>query len=144
MLFIGWEGVGLCSYLLIGYFFEKKSAADAAKKAFIVNRIGDVGVLIGMFFLFHYFGTLDFVTGQSGVKGMTEAAPGLLAAGDADGHRDAAADAVLRLHRQVRADPAVYLAAGRDGRPDAGFRADPCGDDGDGGRLSGLPDALAV
>ena len=73
MLFIGWEGVGLCSYLLIGYFFEKKSAADAAKKAFIVNRIGDVGVLIGMFFIFHYFGTLDFVTGQSGVVGMTEA-----------------------------------------------------------------------
>lgn len=73
MLFIGWEGVGLCSYLLIGYFFEKKSAADAAKKAFIVNRIGDVGVLIGMFFIFHYFGTLDFVTGQSGVIGMTEA-----------------------------------------------------------------------
>ena len=80
MLFIGWEGVGLCSYLLIGYFFEKKSAADAAKKAFIVNRIGDVGVLIGMFFLFHYFGTLDFVTGHSGMVGMTEAAPALVAA----------------------------------------------------------------
>ncbi len=78
MLFIGWEGVGLCSYLLIGYFYEKKSAGDAAKKAFIVNRIGDVGVLIGMFFLFHYFGTLDFVTGHSGIVGMTEAAPTLL------------------------------------------------------------------
>jgi NADH-quinone oxidoreductase subunit L len=80
MLFIGWEGVGLCSYLLIGYFYEKKSAGDAAKKAFIVNRIGDVGVLIGMFFLFHYFHTLDFVTGYSTVVGMTEAAPALLAA----------------------------------------------------------------
>ena len=79
MLFIGWEGVGLCSYLLIGFFYEKKSAGDAAKKAFIVNRIGDVGVLIGMFFLFHYFGTLDFVTGQAGVTGMTEAAPSLMA-----------------------------------------------------------------
>lgn len=78
MLFIGWEGVGLCSYLLIGFFYEKKSAGDAAKKAFIVNRIGDVGVLIGMFFLFHYFGTLDFVTGQAGVTGMTEAAPAIL------------------------------------------------------------------
>ena len=78
MLFIGWEGVGLCSYLLIGFFYEKRSAGDAAKKAFIVNRIGDVGVLIGMFFLFHYFGTLDFVTGHDGVTGMTEAAPGLL------------------------------------------------------------------
>ena len=80
MLFIGWEGVGLCSYLLIGYFYEKKSAGDAAKKAFIVNRIGDVGVLIGMFFLFHYFGTLDFVTGHSAVVGMTQATPALLAA----------------------------------------------------------------
>lgn len=78
MLFIGWEGVGLCSYLLIGFFYEKRSAGDAAKKAFIVNRIGDVGVLIGMFFLFHYFGTLDFVTGHDGIKGMTEAAPALL------------------------------------------------------------------
>jgi len=78
VLFIGWEGVGLCSYLLIGYFYEKKSAGDAAKKAFIVNRIGDVGVLIGMFFLFHYFGTLDFVRGHSGIVGMTEAAPALL------------------------------------------------------------------
>ncbi len=74
-LFIGWEGVGLCSYLLIGFFYEKKSAGDAAKKAFIVNRIGDVGVLIGMFFVFHYFGTLDFVTGHSAVTGITEAAP---------------------------------------------------------------------
>jgi len=80
MLFIGWEGVGLCSYLLIGFFYEKKSAGDAAKKAFIVNRIGDVGVLIGMFFLFHYFGTLDFITGHSGITGMTEAAPALVAA----------------------------------------------------------------
>ena len=76
-LFIGWEGVGLCSYLLIGFFYEKKSAGDAAKKAFIVNRIGDVGVLIGMFFVFHYFGTLDFVKGASGIPGITEAAPGL-------------------------------------------------------------------
>ena len=79
-LFIGWEGVGLCSYLLIGFFYEKKSAGDAAKKAFIVNRIGDVGVLIGMFFVFHYFHTLDFVTGHSGIVGITEAAPTLLTA----------------------------------------------------------------
>ena len=79
-LFIGWEGVGLCSYLLIGFFYDKKSAGDAAKKAFIVNRIGDVGVLIGMFFVFHYFGTLDFVTGHSAVKGITEAASVLTSA----------------------------------------------------------------
>ena len=60
MMFIGWEGVGLCSYLLIGFWYEKKSATDAGKKAFIVNRIGDFGFLLGMFTLFAAFGTLDF------------------------------------------------------------------------------------
>jgi len=74
ILFIGWEGVGLCSYLLIGYFYEKQSAGDAAKKAFIMNRIGDVGVLIGMFMIFQHFGTLDFVKGYAGVAGITEIA----------------------------------------------------------------------
>src|SRR6266567_4754268 len=49
LLFVGWEGVGLCSYLLIGFYFLKKSAADAGKKAFIVNRIGDAGFLLGIF-----------------------------------------------------------------------------------------------
>src|SRR3989339_404913 len=52
LLFVGWEGVGLCSYLLIGFWYEKDSAADAGKKAFIVNRVGDFGFLIGVFFLF--------------------------------------------------------------------------------------------
>jgi NADH-quinone oxidoreductase subunit L len=61
LLFVGWEGVGLCSYLLIGFYFMKKSAADAGKKAFIVNRIGDFGFMLGMFLLFKTFGTLDFV-----------------------------------------------------------------------------------
>jgi NADH-quinone oxidoreductase subunit L len=61
LLFVGWEGVGLCSYLLIGFYFLRKSAADAGKKAFIVNRIGDFGFMLGMFLLFKTFGTLDFV-----------------------------------------------------------------------------------
>ena len=60
LLFVGWEGVGLCSYLLVGYYFERKYAADAGKKAFIVNRIGDFGFLLGMFGLVALFGTLDF------------------------------------------------------------------------------------
>src|SRR5262249_13221461 len=60
LLFVGWEGVGLSSYLLIGFYFLKKSAADAGKKAFIVNRIGDFGFMLGMFLLFRAFGTLDF------------------------------------------------------------------------------------
>ena len=62
MMFVGWEGVGLCSYLLIGFWYEKQSATDAGKKAFIVNRIGDFGFLLGMFTLFAAFGTLDFVS----------------------------------------------------------------------------------
>jgi NADH-quinone oxidoreductase subunit L len=60
MMFFGWEGVGLASYLLIGFYFQKKSAADAGKKAFIVNRIGDFGFLIAMFLLVANFGTLTF------------------------------------------------------------------------------------
>ena len=60
VMFIGWEGVGLCSYLLIGFWFKKKSAADAGKKAFIVNRIGDFGFILGMLLIFTTFGTLDF------------------------------------------------------------------------------------
>jgi NADH-quinone oxidoreductase subunit L len=60
LLFVGWEGVGLCSYLLIGFYFHRKSASDAANKAFIVNRIGDAGFLLGMFFIAWYFGSLRF------------------------------------------------------------------------------------
>ena len=60
VLFVGWEGVGLCSYLLIGFWHKKPSAADAGKKAFIVNRIGDFGFILGMLLLFVTFGTLDF------------------------------------------------------------------------------------
>jgi NADH-quinone oxidoreductase subunit L len=57
VMFIGWEGVGLCSYLLIGYYFHKKSAGDAAKKAFVMNRVGDFGFLIGMFILYWWLGS---------------------------------------------------------------------------------------
>src|SRR6267154_2115297 len=60
LLFVGWEGVGLCSYLLIGFYFHRKSASDAANKAFIVNRIGDAGFLLGMFFIAWYFGSLRY------------------------------------------------------------------------------------
>jgi len=58
LMFVGWEGVGLCSYLLIGFYFHRKSATDAANKAFIVNRIGDAGFLLGMFTIAWYFGSL--------------------------------------------------------------------------------------
>ncbi|MEM9166739.1 MAG: NADH-quinone oxidoreductase subunit L [Planctomycetota bacterium] len=60
MLYLGWEGVGLCSYLLIGYFYKKPEAVAAAKKAFIVNRIGDLGLAIGVFLTFVHFGTVEY------------------------------------------------------------------------------------
>ncbi len=59
VMFVGWEGVGLCSYLLIGFWFQKPSASDAGKKAFIVNRIGDFGFILAMALIFNAFGTLD-------------------------------------------------------------------------------------
>jgi NADH-quinone oxidoreductase subunit L len=61
VMFIGWEGVGLCSYLLIGFWFSEKANADAGKKAFIMNRIGDFGFLVAMFYIWRTFGSLDFV-----------------------------------------------------------------------------------
>ena len=60
LMYLGWEGVGLCSYLLIGFWYEKKSASDAGKKAFIVNRVGDFGFALGVMLIFTTFGTLDF------------------------------------------------------------------------------------
>jgi NADH-quinone oxidoreductase subunit L len=60
VMFVGWEGVGLCSYLLIGFWYQKKSASDAGKKAFIVNRIGDWGFILGVLLTFVRFGSLDF------------------------------------------------------------------------------------
>src|SRR5208283_3651118 len=60
MMFVGWEGVGLCSYLLIGFYFQRKSASDAGKKAFVLNRIGDAGFLLGVMLMAVTFGSLDF------------------------------------------------------------------------------------
>ena len=70
VMFVGWEGVGLCSYLLIGYWYEKKSASDAGKKAFITNRIGDWGFILGVFLIFCTFGTLDFRAVQNAAATM--------------------------------------------------------------------------
>ena len=70
VMFVGWEGVGLCSYLLIGFWYHKKSASDAGKKAFVVNRIGDFGFILGIFLVFFTFGTLDF-------RAVAEAAAGM-------------------------------------------------------------------
>src|SRR5688500_20005725 len=60
VMFVGWEGVGLCSYLLIGFYYDKNFAADAGKNAFITNRIGDFGFILGIFLIFNTFGTADY------------------------------------------------------------------------------------
>jgi len=80
VMFVGWEGVGLCSYLLIGYWFSDREKSDAGKKAFIVNRIGDVGFMIAMFLLFKSVGSLDFVDVFSAAPGTFVYAGGLVTA----------------------------------------------------------------
>ncbi len=73
VMFVGWEGVGLCSYLLIGFWFHDMKNADAGRKAFIVNRIGDFGFLLGMLFLLGIFGTLSFSALESRAPGVSQA-----------------------------------------------------------------------
>jgi NADH-quinone oxidoreductase subunit L len=81
VLFVGWEGVGLCSYLLIGFYFLEKTASTAGNKAFIVNRIGDFGYSLGMFLIFITFGSLDFDKVLPAAKAMPhEAGAGVLTA----------------------------------------------------------------
>ena len=70
MMFLGWEGVGLCSYLLIGFYFEKEFAAVAGKKAFVTNRIGDFGFMIGFFLILQIFGSLDYDTLMGSVRAV--------------------------------------------------------------------------
>src|SRR5512132_3952854 len=70
VMFVVWEGVGLCSYLLIGFWYEKKTASDAGKKAFIVNRIGDFGFVLGVLLAFVRFGSVDFQDIARGVAGL--------------------------------------------------------------------------
>jgi NADH-quinone oxidoreductase subunit L len=72
VMFIGWEGVGLCSYLLIGFWYSNQDYNDAAKKAFIMNRIGDLGLLIGIFILGNLFSTLDYTTLKTAITGANE------------------------------------------------------------------------
>src|SRR5437773_2550675 len=79
VMFVGWEGVGLCSYLLIGFYYDKEFAAAAGKKAFIVNRIGDFGFLVAMFLMFATFGSVDFAKVSSlAMRGM--ATPSIITA----------------------------------------------------------------
>src|SRR5947199_5844501 len=74
MLYLGWEGVGLCSYLLIGYYYEKPAAREAAKKAFLVNRVGDFGFGLGIMLCFAAFGTITYFSGTADHNGLLELA----------------------------------------------------------------------
>ena len=146
-MFVGWEGVGLCSYLLIGFWYSDRENADGGSKAFIVNRIGDFGFLLGIFLLFCVVRVDAGVPAGVGFADIAQhfAAIAERTIADAAGARRLAArrrDRALLLRRrggQVGADPALRLAARRDGRPDAGLGADPRRDDGDRRRLHGLP-----
>ena len=111
MMFIGWEGVGLASYLLIGFWFTKDSAASAGKKAFIVNRIGDFGFLIALFLMIKHFGSLDFAHAL-----CQDSAARRRDGRSRASHRDRTS-AHGRRGGQVGADSALRVAAGRDGRP---------------------------
>ncbi len=142
LMFVGWEGVGLCSYLLIGFWFENGDYAAAGRKAFVVNRIGDFGVLLGMFLLVSRSPTRAPATPSSSTTstGATRLEPHRRSSSArvALGSSVATVAAPLplpRLHRQERADPALRLAPRRDGRPHAGLRAHPRGHHGHRGRL---------
>ena len=128
VVFVAWELVGLCSYLLIGFWYRKRSAALAAKKAFIVNRVGDVGFALGIMLIFV---SLGHARHPDGHRAGRHARPD-------DRHAHRAAD-LRRGDGQERPVPAPRLAAGRDGGPDPGLGPHPRGDDGQRRRLPASP-----
>ncbi len=143
VLFVGWEGVGLCSYLLIGFWFEDDKNAAAGKKAFVTNRIGDFGLLVAMGLLLYYTGGLDWSSIDNGAKNLltpvqvwplgTHVPAASLIGGSFEHwinlprYVSAATLVGLALRRQERAAAAVRLVARRDGGPHPGERADPRG-----------------
>ena len=135
-LYLGWEGVGLCSYLLIGFWYRDPANGLAARKAFIVTRVGDTAMAIGLFVLFTNLGTLDI---QPLMQQAVAHWPVGIGAADRRG-----GVAARRRARQIGAVAAADLAARRDGWPDAGQRAHPCRDHGDGWRLSHRPHACPL
>ena len=143
-MFFGWEGVGLASYLLIGFWYKKPAANAAAIKAFVVNRVGDFGFALGIFGLFCVF-ELDPASTRCSPRrprlaGKTVHVPRLPGR-----HPDDAVPAAVHgRHGQVGAVPAAHLAAGRHGGPDAGLGADPRRDHGDRRRVHGGAPVAAV
>ena len=120
-LYIAWELVGLGSYLLIGFWYERRSAAEAAKKAFVTTRIGDVGLLIGIILLFNATGTFEIST----IIHMRTERWNLRRHAE-HGH----GPDLSRCHGQVGPSPVPRVAAGRYGRANSGQRADSRCDDG--------------
>ena len=142
-LFFGWEAVGLVSYLLIGFWYTRPTAIYANLKAFLVNRVGDLGFLLGIALILVYFGTLDYAQ-------VFSRAPELTARDGGDGLRRLAADyhdlhpAVHRRDGQIGAVSAARLAAGLDGRPDADLGTDSCRDHGNRRHFHGGAHVAAV
>ena len=117
LLYLGWEGVGLCSYLLIGFWYKHRYNGYAARKAFIVTRIGDTAMIVGLFLLFTQLGTLQIQPLMARAAAAWPQGSALPVA--------AAAAAARRRRGQVRPAAAADLAARRHGRPHAGQRPDP-------------------
>ena len=128
LTYVFWEGVGTCSYLLVGFWYQKPAAAAAAKKAFLVNRVGDVGFATAIFWMWSVVPDHDLSYGNVLSEGTLTALPHATIAGDR-------APALLGGDGQERPASALRLAARRDGRSDARLGPDPRRDDGHGRRL---------
>ena len=121
-LLVGWELVGLCSFVLIGHWWEEKPNSDAALKAFLTTRTGDIGLMIGVIILFFAAGTFD-IAAINAYALERRRRPHAAA-------RGARSCLLIGDHRQERPVPAAHLAARRHGRPDAGVGAHPRRHDG--------------
>ena len=136
LLIVGWAFVGAASYMLISFWYRRTTATAAGIKAFVINVVGDVGLVLGTYFIFRGTHTLDFLQTFERIDSRVHRQPA--AAGR--GLRPAAG----RRVRQVRPGPAAHLAPGRHGGPDAGLLPDPRGDHGHRGRLPDRAPAPAV
>ena len=150
LMFVGWEGVGLCSFALIGFWYKVLANTTAGNKAFIVNRVGDLAFVIALYSLFaglQAVGHPTLVTREVAHYAPLLAGVPIGFAGFLSGHSPGWIRHAADVHRRdgkVGADSSVRVAAGRDGGPDSGQRADPCGDDGDGRRVHGRAAQLSI
>ncbi len=130
LLYLGWEGVGLCSYLLIGFWYENPANCNAARKAFIVTRVGDTAMAIGLFLLFRELGTLN-------IPDILSQSPAYFEAGSSNINWIALL-LLARGHGEIRAASLTNMATRCDGRAFSGQRPDTCSHHGNG---RGVPDS---